>query len=254
MCVKTYPGPKGLRLTANSTTEAFFPTAPWMPALDLDGWQFNLMIRAVTNSFRARPGYQLAAVNPENATDPVGLGTATSTEGFTRFNPAIVDFQGQFFWRPGIMYSCVSGAIGQADVQLETQVYAHADLLGTRRIDLQPYNDADGTVAMFPVTDWFPTVQLEYVKAAIIVMNNLNNTMQNQMHIRWANDVDAPSTNWNTLEAGWNTPVSENSRRNTQKLGAGPSYNYAQLGLGVRKSSGSPNRATIHVASIAIRE
>lgn len=253
MCVKTYPGPKGLRLTANSTTDAFFPTTAWMPALDLEGWQFNLMIRGLTGSFRARPGYQVATVRPENPTDPFAVGTATSTEGFTRFSTTAADFQDRFFWRPGIMYSCSAGSFGQADVQLETQVQTKADMLGTKRIEVQPYNDSNSTVAMFPVTGWFPTVRLDFVKAAIIVQNNLNNTMQNQLHIRWANDVGAPSTNWNAIEAGWNTPVSENSERNTGRLGASPSYNFAQLGLGVQKTSGTPNRATIHVSSIAIR-
>jgi hypothetical protein len=252
MCIKTVSSPSGLRLTANSTTELFHPIGPWMPAIDTT-WQFNLMIRGLIGSFQARPGYQVAVVRPDNPADPTGLGTATITEGWTRFAPTAPDFSGQFFWRPGIMASCVSGSFGQADVQLDVQLNTKGELLGTHKIEVQPLNDSNTTIPIHPITGWFPALGLTYVRAAMVFMNNTEtDTMLTRLYFRGANDLGAPAEAWTALEAADPTPAG-NSERNTTKLAIGAGGNYVQLGLGTYKTSGNPSRCTIHIASISTR-
>lgn len=245
-----------LRLNCWGPSQAFHPTAAWMPALPFRGLQFNLMIQALDGShFRARPGYQLAEVRPDVSAPPTTAFGWAASAGWHRFTTTPPDVSKQFFWRPGILYSLSDGAFGSADVALETQFFTSSEYLPRRTMEVQPYNDANNTVAVTPVTDWVPSVHLKHVKAAVVVANNSVNTMQNQLFVRWADDVNAPGSTWAGLELGWNTPLIGNTERNTGVLGpvtiGGAN---AQFGIGVRKTSGAPNRATIHVATILERE
>lgn len=252
MCVKTYSSPKGLRLTSYSTTETFHPTSEWMPAVEYSDWSHALMIRAEGGTtFNARPGYQLAAVRPDNPSNPVPIGSATTTDGWTRFAPGIPTLSGSLFWRFGIFYSA-TGGLGAADVELDTSVNDLGKVLGTRQIEVQPYNDNSDT-AVFAVTPWFAPPGYKFTKAGILISSSATATLQTQLFARFGNDRGAPNGGaWTALEAGFTTAPTENSERNTGPLSVAGfgSYQWAQLGLGVKRSASPAARATIHVASV----
>ncbi|MEZ4323001.1 MAG: hypothetical protein R3F61_36380 [Myxococcota bacterium] len=157
---------------------------------------------------------------------------------------------GVFFWRFGVGYRAGSAALAAADVALEVAINTKGSVLGTRTFDMNPFN-SNTDVAVFPVTEWFSVEDAKNVKAAIVVAQSTNATMDTQLHARFANDRQALASDWTELEAGWADAAMGNSQRNTSEvlLNSGTSF-WGQLGLGVRTSSASSeSRATIHVAS-----
>lgn len=116
MCHKLLSSPR-LRLDSWNTTDAFHPTAPWMPAHAIN-WQFDLLIQARVGGFRARPGYQLAAIRPDLAADPTSTATSSTTEGWNRFTAADIAAGDPAFWNedtrvlePDAIVQCMLNAL-----------------------------------------------------------------------------------------------------------------------------------------------
>lgn len=253
MCMKTYASPDGLRLTSSTTTEEFYPFTAWMPIARPSAWRFNVMLAGKTGNFRVRPGYQLAAVRPTVAGTPGFVGSYITTEGWTPVSGvSLPGVSNVFWWRLGAMASSSSG-VGSGDVKIEAQIRSNGDFLGQERILLQPYNEKDGATPMvFPVSSWVPSIALDKVMAAIVVEQNTAglNAYKHRLMVRWADDKQAPFTDWLDLEAGWINIAPGNSDRNTTAVGVGTiQASYAQFGLGIYKASGNAGRAIVHVAT-----
>lgn len=254
MCIKVYRSAPGLRLSASSdASSSFHPIAPWLPALPIRSWQHDLLITGVVGSFQARPAFQVASVRPENPSDPAADGFSwVTTEGWTRISVSPPNLGTRMFWRPGIMVQCQSGgSFGEADVELHAQVDTQGEFLGTGRVEVQPMNDSNTTVPVYPITEWFPTVNLKNVKTALMVQNNFETTVT-RLYYRAANDLGQPETDWTTLEAGVSAGAGS-SERNTGEVALTTTRAWGQLGIGAYKTSGNPGRCIIHTASATIR-
>jgi len=212
---------------------------------------FNLMITGKQGSFLAQPGYQLASVRPDKPDVPVPVGTATGAGPYNLFSltdTGLPDVKQKLFWRPGIFFKSGNSSIASADVGLDVALDHSGQWLGKRTIEMNPFNNNLDTY-IWPVTPFFATSGPVDVKAAITVMNSINNKLQTRLFIRSGNDRQAPGSQWAVMESSWKAVASGNSERNSGTGPLGADRFWAQIGLGVRTTSASSeSRATLHVA------
>ncbi|MCB9670878.1 MAG: hypothetical protein H6736_04775 [Alphaproteobacteria bacterium] len=244
MCQKSTPG-SPLRLSCYQNTERFHPTGSWMPATPFDALEYNLLISAKVGNFRARPGYQLAAVRPDESSVPVVFGSLVTAEGWTRVVGTPPNVDSSFFWRPGVFYSSSNTSVAQADVQLDTHYVTNGRIAGNTSLNLLPVEKP----MVLPVTDWFAAVGVSAVKSAVQITNRLYG-MEVQLLVRWANDRALPTT-WEAASSVI-TVTNQNEGFNTGKNGVSPTRIWGQLGLSVTYTGSNPENATADVACIVM--
>lgn len=136
-------------------------------------------------------------------------------------------------------------------MSLDVAVDTTGRFLGKTSIDMNPFNNNTDSY-IWPITPFFPNAGAQSVKAAISVMNNLNNKTQTRLFVRYGNDRRGPSTTWTGIN-GWKNEPTGNSDRNFGTWPMGVNKFWAQLGLGVKTTSASnESRATIHVACSSV--
>lgn len=213
-------------------------------------------VRNVDGSWEGKPCYQTAAVLPEYPDSPTvfSAGTYKSSADFYHFRETL-GITNKYWIRFGVAARNVSGpALGSANVELQISHAQCGQQVGMGKISINPGMISGTDVNYFEIGGFTPTIGLDKMMAAFVVMNNESTYMEYQLVCRTANDPRAPNA-WQTCEAGYDNPAAGNSVRNTTALSAPGGANVSsnlliQWGIAARKKSGAAGnpRAEINVA------
>jgi hypothetical protein len=116
------------------------------------------------------------------------------------------------YWiRFGVASSNTSGvALGTADiVDLKVAYVDRSAKVGRGRVVINPGQISGTDTNYFELGEWTPTVGIDKVMAAIVVLDNESTYSEHQLVCRSA--IDPRSTNaWQTMEAAWSNPAAGN--------------------------------------------
>ena len=248
--------PRGDVVVVYGTGLRYTWLTPWMVAQGISAADALINLQNVTGNFQCKPCYQTAEVLQRYPDAPAVFPSAsyTSTEGYNHFRQTTT-LTGKFWVRFGVAANNTSGAaLGSAEVELQTSVSQCGQQIGTGVVTINAGMISGTDINYFTITDFSPTIGLDEIMAAFVVMDNESDYLEYQLVCRSANDPRAPNA-WQTMEASWANPSSGNSKRNTGALsapaGANVTSNFLlQIGVAVRKKSGAGGnpRAELHVA------
>jgi hypothetical protein len=227
-----------------------------MPATGLDALDFQMNLLAISGSFEAKPGIQLAEVRTDvpDAPSAVSGGSYKTTEGFHHFRGALTA-AGKAFYRVGIMYKASSGD-ATAQVQMGVTRSQCGQTFPPQQVSIHPGMLDPTAISYFPITAFIPLVGATKLKAMFIVTDN--SSLKYKLVARSATDPNAPNP-WVAVETPWTDPASGNSERNTSEQDVPSDTDFdasanslMQLGVAVLRAGAGQARGTI-TAMAAVR-
>ncbi|MCB9698728.1 MAG: hypothetical protein H6738_18245 [Alphaproteobacteria bacterium] len=247
---------KGDSIVVYGTSTRYTWTTGWMLVHGMGEVDVLLNVRDVTGNWQGKPCYQTATALPELPDSPTVFsgGSYVSSAGFTHFRETL-SITDKYWIRFGVAASNTSGVnLGSAQVDMQVSHSQCGSQVALVKAVIHPGMISGTDTNVFEAGDFTPTIGFSKVMAAIVVMNNLSDYLEDQLFVRTANDPRAPN-DWVACEAGWSNPASGNSQRNTTALSAPggasvTSYLLMQFGIGARQKSGAGGnpRAEMYVA------
>ncbi|RME27286.1 MAG: hypothetical protein D6798_04905 [Deltaproteobacteria bacterium] len=244
-------------LTIVSTNECFVWSDKWVPTAGVASVDFLADVRNWTLGTGAaaavKPAVQLAAVRTDrpDAGAAITAGTNITGNGLRHFQETL-NVSSRFWFRWGLSYKLTAGSFASCQVRLHTAFKQCSRVFSPVQVVVNPLNGTTD-ISFHPVTPVFAAHAVDKVKAAVVIMDNVNTALDWRLFGRGFNDPMAPGS-WMALGQAWNQPAAGDSDLDTGLLDLATtlslsSYQWAQLSLAVRKgSAGDANsRAIFHL-------
>jgi hypothetical protein len=236
---------KGETIVVYSTATRYVWRTDWIRAHGVGAADFAMNVRNVVGSGQAKPCYQTAAVLTDYPDAPavISTGSYVAAAGWTHYRETL-SLTTKAWVRFGVASSNSAGtALGSVEADLVVSVLNRAYEVGALVIDVRPGQISGTDINYFVLGDWSPTLGIDTMMAAVVVLDNDSTYSENGLFCRTAIDPMQPNA-WQGVEAAWNNPASGSSVRNTTALSLPAGANAAtnllvQFALGVRKKSGA---------------
>jgi len=202
--------------------------------------------RRNTTALQTQPAVQVAPVRTDKPDSPVALGSLTSGNGETC--STVIDISsytsGAYWVRVGVAYSATSATVGQSDVTFQASLTRCGKSLG---VFLRSPTTTTTTRSHEPLTAWLPALDVEFIKAAIVI-TGLAGNFRLRLSYRTAETSPEVPGAWVTDFATEWTADGEYPLSDTQ-LANLAGVMWVQIGLEVYLSSGSGlGQASVNVA------
>lgn len=237
-------GPIQETLVATSTT-LLYRWGPWELAIGVTHMK-SVIKRRNTTAFQTQPAIQVAPVRTDKPNAPTVFGSLVSGNGETC--STVIDISsytaGAYWVRVGVAYSATSATVGQSDVTFQASLTRCGKSLG---VFLRSPTTYSTTHAAEPLTVWLPALDVEFLKAAIVVTGLIGNFRCRLTYRTAETSPEVPGA-WTTdfgteYSADGEYPLSDTQLANLSGV------MWVQIGLEVYLSTGSAlGHANVNVA------
>ena len=235
--------------------EGFFPASEWMPMTGVTAVDFLLRLVSTTGGGEVMPAMQIARTRTDKPDDGLAIagGGFVDAVGLHHYREEPGLSAGAFL-RFGFAARLRGGSRGPCAIELEMDVAVKmcGEVLGTKVVEVQPFAAGGDDVAVAPITDWNPTVGVDRLKAAFVLLDSDNDALEYQLVVRSALDRMAPDR-WVPVEESFSRAPAGSSERTTGErlVPAAARFDERsvyQLGLAYRRRPGSERgpRCIVH--------
>jgi hypothetical protein len=184
---------------------------------------------------------QYFAVRPDKFDTYELLGSAITTDTRTPVIDTLA--AGSELWAQlGYYYKGAGSAEGMIEIGMDLAIHQCIQIIGARRLVIPPTltaSNSDDDALIELLTDWVPAVGTPKIKVGSAAKSVRNGDLRDIIIYRTATDRTAPNTWQFALEAGYSTPGTGNSERNTGELSPTVTSSYwLQVAQAFRRVSG----------------